>query len=121
MGWRTGTAALALSLTLGGCIATSVRGLRDKPPVLVADSQRPMAEIAQCISDTWVKLGFTPRMLPRENGTSLVVEQVVTYAIPVMVVDMDFVAPGTHVTMREFKTFSPEQNRKRVEEVRACL
>jgi hypothetical protein len=121
MTWGKGATALTIPLALGACVATSVRGLRERPPVLVSDSGRTTTAVSQCIVDKWVSLGFTPRTLPREHGTSLLAELVVNYALPIMVVDIDTNSAGSHVTMRQFKTLWSKQNRQRVDEVRACL
>jgi hypothetical protein len=118
---KINAAMLMLPSLLGGCFATSVRGMREREPVLVTDSVRDAATISTCIAEKWVALGLTPRTIPRTNGRTIIAERVVTYAVPLLVVDMDSSATGSHVTMRLFKTMWSKQNRKRVDEVRTCL
>jgi len=108
-------------MALSACFATSIHGMRERPPVLVSDSDRGVREVSQCISDAWVRLGHTPRTTPREHGTSIFVEQVVNYALPIMLVDIDAIPTGTHVVMHQFKTLHAGGDGRRIEEVRACL
>ena len=118
---NTKAAILMLPALLGGCFATSVRGMREREPVLVSDSARDATAISICVAEKWVALGLTPRTIPRANGTTIMVEQAVTYGLPVLLVDLDTGTAGTHVTMHQLKTVWSRQNRQRVEEVRACL
>jgi len=95
--------------------------MRERKPVLAEDSARSPTAISACVSDKWVSLGFTPRAIPRENGSTLLVEQVIAYALPIMLVDIDATPTGTHIVMHQFKTMHAGGDRRRVEEVRACL
>lgn len=121
MNGKINAAVLMLPCLLGGCFATSVRGMREREPVLVTDSVRDAATISTCIAEKWVALGLNPRTVPRTNGTTIMAEKVITYAVPLLVVDMDSTVTGTHVTMRLFETMWSKQHRQRVDEVRTCL
>jgi len=108
-------------VTLGACAATSVRDMREREPVLAADSRRSVAEISECVSTAWIDAKATPKLVPRAGGASLVNEAGSPLNIVYAALDMDRQVSGTHVELRIFKTLWTRQNRKRVEEVRACL
>lgn len=110
--------ALMLPVALSACAATSVKGLQKREPVLVADSARGVASIMGCVSTVWLNLGGTaPKSVPRENGAMLVLGD----AIPTLIVDVTTTATGSHLVMHQFKSLWSDDNRHRVEEVRACL
>ena len=118
MTMNKGAITLMLPLVLGACGATSVKGMQERTPVLTADSSRDGAAITACVSGAWLKLGgATPKAVPRENGAMLVLGD----AIPMLLVETTTTATGTHVVMHQFKTISSVADRRRVEEVRACL
>ncbi|MCU6456155.1 hypothetical protein LPN01_18945, partial [Sphingomonas sp. A2-49] len=98
--------------------AMSVKGMQKREPVLVADSALESAAIIACVSTDWVKLGGdTPKSAPLENGTMLVLGD----RVPMLLVETTRIATGTHVVMRQLKTFHAGSDRSRVDEVRACL
>jgi hypothetical protein len=109
--------ALALPVALSACAATTVKGMQKREPVLIGDSAKPAAAVIACVSDSWVKLGGLPRVIPRETGTMITLGELP----PQMVVDTTTTPNGTHVVMHLFKSIWAGSNRSRVEEVRACL
>lgn len=116
---RTRTIALMLPVVISACMpAMSVKGMQKREPVLVADSPRDGSAIIACVSAAWLKLGgATPKSVPRESGTMLVLGD----SFPMLMVETRPTATGTHVIMHQFKTMWSDDNRHRVEEVRACL
>lgn len=114
-------AAATVLLSLGACVATTVKDMREREPVLAADSRRSVSDISECVSTAWINIGVTPKLVPRAGGASLVHEMTVTYTMIFAVLDLDTRPDGTHAELRIFKTLRKKQDRKRIEEVRACL
>jgi len=110
------TAGLSL-LSLAGCAAQSVKGMREREPVLTAESSRTVEQITQCASAAWIDLGVTPKTVARTGGTSLVHEAGVVLAV----LDIDQRPTGAHVELRIFKSIWAKQNRKWIADTRACL
>ncbi|MEI5688636.1 hypothetical protein [Sphingomonas kyungheensis] len=116
---RTRTITLMLPLMMSACMqATSVNGMQKREPVLVADSPRDGTAIITCVSAAWLKLGgATPKSVPRETGAMLVLGD----NFPLLMVQTTPTPTGTHLVMHQFKTVWSDNDRHRVEEVRACL
>lgn len=108
-----------LPLAISACMpAMSVNGMQKRAPVLVADSPRGSDAIITCVTAAWLKLGGpTPKSVPRETGAMLVVGD----NFPLLMVETTPIPTGTHLVMHQFKTAWSDNDRHRVEEVRACL
>ncbi|MGP7794530.1 hypothetical protein [Sphingomonas sp. CLY1604] len=106
-----------LPIALSACASPSIKGLQKRSPVLIVESTRDIPAIMSCVSAKWIAIGATPQQIPTRNGAMLALGG----ATPTLLVDATPTPTGSHVVMQQYKSIWSAANRRRVEEVRACL
>ena len=113
---------ISVGLVLTGCVAHNLESMRERTPVISADSAKTTQAIGTCLAAATDRLGIVS-YLPSPNGATLAVQVGDMYGRKSITAGADIEDFGSrrHVTAWIFKTVWSKHNRHVIEGLRGCL